>query len=105
MDGQTCDMCGKMLLEDEDTRYIVRIEVFAAYDPMELSQQDLQEDPAEEMARLVHMMESMDEEELENQVYKSMRFDLCPMCQQMYLSAPLGGRPMRREGGEDASAG
>ena len=36
-----CDLCGKTLLPDEDVRYIVRIEVFAAADPLELTEEDL----------------------------------------------------------------
>jgi len=89
VDNVTCDMCGKMLLEDENTRYIVRIEVFAAYDTMELTTDQVGRDPSEEMARLLDVMECMDPQELEDQVYKSFRFDLCPACQRKYLANPL----------------
>ena len=37
MEGFTCDMCGKVLLAEEDSRYIVKVQVYAAYDPMELT--------------------------------------------------------------------
>jgi len=101
VDSVTCDMCGKMLLEDEDTRYIVRIEVFAAYDTMELTTDQLGRDPSEEMARLLDLMERMDPQELEDQVYKAFRFDLCPACQRKYLKAPLGREPQDGDGGPE----
>jgi hypothetical protein len=85
----TCDLCGKPLLADEQTRYVVKIEVYAAYDPMEIGDDDLEDDHDEEMQELLHEMESMEAEELEDQVYKTMRFDLCQHCHEAYLKDPL----------------
>jgi len=85
----TCDLCGKTLLADEDTRYVVKVEVYAAYDPMEITGEDLREDRADEVEDLLERMESMDAEELEDQVYKSFRFDLCPGYQAAFLKDPL----------------
>ena len=86
----TCDMCGKVLLADDDTRYVVKVEVYVAYDPMEVSEEDLQEDRSGEMRDLLDAMDDMDPEELEDQVYKTFRFDLCPPCHESYLKDPLG---------------
>ena len=97
MDGLTCDACGDGLLIDADVRYLVRIEVFAAYDPMELSREDLARDHRSEMARLIEDMRHMDPQELEDQVYKKLQFDLCPKCQRIYLRDPLGFDPGKRE--------
>ncbi|HET6442363.1 MAG TPA: hypothetical protein VM219_07145 [Phycisphaerae bacterium] len=85
----TCDMCGKPLLADEDTRYVVKIEVHAAYDPMEITDEDLAKDQNGEIQDLLDQMADMDAEKLEEQVYKSFRFDLCPSCQAKYLQDPL----------------
>lgn len=85
----TCDMCGKVLLADEDVRYIARIEVFAAYDPMEITSADLAKDHEDEMRRLLEQTAGKDAEELEAEVYKQFRFDLCPACQRKYVKAPL----------------
>ncbi len=85
----TCDMCGKTLLAEEDTRYIVRIQVYAAYDPMELTRHDLAEDRTDEIHHLLAKMEDMDAEALEDQVYKTFRFDLCPSCHARYIQDPL----------------
>jgi len=85
----TCDLCGKPLLADEDTRYILKIEVYAAYDPMEITQKDLAEDRTQEMEELLDQMADMDAEDLEDQVHKTFRFDLCPACHAKYLEDPL----------------
>jgi hypothetical protein len=84
-----CDMCGKPLLADEDVRYVVKLEIYAAYDPMELTEADLEADHLEEISELVEEMKDMDPQELEDQVYKSFRFDLCPACQKQYIKDPL----------------
>jgi hypothetical protein len=92
----TCDMCGKTLLADDDTRYVVKVEVYAAYDPMDIREEDVEEDHSGEVQDLLAEMEGMDAEELEDQVYKTFRFDLCPPCHEAYLKDPLGkGMRMR----------
>src|ERR1700733_11275682 len=40
----TCDVCGKELRAGEDQRYVVKIEAFAAHDPSELTDADLDDD-------------------------------------------------------------
>ena len=85
-----CDRCGKPLLVDEDVRYILKMAVYAAYDPMEVTTEDLAKDRRAEMAELVEKMKQMDPEALEESVYKSMTFDLCLDCQRAFLKNPLG---------------
>jgi hypothetical protein len=92
----TCDLCGKTLLADEDTRYVVKIEVYAAYDPMEITGEDLAEDRTDEMQGLFEEMEGMDAEDLEAGVFKMFRYDLCPECHAAYLKDPLG-RTLRQK--------
>ena len=84
-----CDICGKTLLLDEDVRYIVNVEVLAAYDPLELTQEDLNKDFRKELRELVERMKDMDPEKAQDSVYRKLRFDLCPACQKEYLKDPL----------------
>jgi DNA-binding GntR family transcriptional regulator len=84
-----CDLCGKTLMADEDVRYVVRIEVFAAADPMELTEEDLKKDLRKALRELVARMEHMDPEEAQDQVYRCFHFELCPGCQRKYLKDPL----------------
>jgi hypothetical protein len=95
-----CDRCGKSLLVDELCRYVVRIEVFAAYDPMEITGADLKKDFDAEFQRLLEILEGMSPEELEDQVYKYFKFDLCMRCQKEYIRDPLC---RKKETTDDAS--
>lgn len=90
MNGIECDRCGKGLLLDSDVRYIVTVEVKAAYDPMEITRDDLKRDFEAEMRRLLARMEKISEEEAQEQVYKKFTFDLCPDCRKRYIRNPLG---------------
>lgn len=89
MNGVTCDLCGKTLLLDEDVRYVAKIEVYAAYDPLELTAEDLARDRRPDLAELVRSMQDLDPAEAEDSVYKRFDFDLCPACQKQYLKRPL----------------
>ncbi len=98
MEGMTCDMCGKVLLgEGESVRYVARVELFAAYDPLELTQKDLDRDLSAEIRHLLRQVEDADPRALEEDVYKEFRFDLCPTCHKKVLADPLGLR-RRTEG-------
>lgn len=90
MQGISCDRCGKALLVGENVRYLVRIEVKAAYDPLELTQEDLEGDLQAEIRRLIGRMRQLDPQALEDQVYKAMSFDLCMGCQRGFVGDPLG---------------
>lgn len=91
MHGLVCDACGATLLLDDDVRYVLRIEGFAAYDPMELTRGDLERDLESEMRKLLESLESLSAEEAQDQVYRSFRLDLCPGCWRSYLEDPLRG--------------
>jgi hypothetical protein len=88
--GLTCDRCGKNLLVDEEVRYVARIEVLAAYDPLELTKEDLERDREDEIRRLVDKLSQMTEDEVLDSVYRRFVFDLCPPCHRAYLQDPLG---------------
>ena len=84
-----CDMCGKGLLVDEDVRYEVTVEIKSAYDPMEITEKDLQQDHIKEMNRLIRQMKDKDPQELQDEVYRVFKFDLCRPCQKKLLKNPL----------------
>ena len=92
MDGFTCDRCGKGLLREESVRYELRIDVRAAYDPLELTSKDLARDLRGKADRLARDLENLSAEEAQDQVHRAFRFDLCPPCQKAYLKDPLPGQ-------------
>jgi hypothetical protein len=67
----------------------VKVEVYAAYDPMEITAEDLEQDHSDQVNQLLENMKNLSAEEAEEQVYKKFRFDLCPACQARYLKDPL----------------
>jgi hypothetical protein len=83
-----CDRCGLPIMEGE-LRYVARIQVFAAYDPLEISFDDLRRDHTNEIEQLLEVCEGLTEEELTRDVYVEHRFDLCRPCQQTYIANPL----------------
>lgn len=92
MDGFYCDRCGKGLLLEESVRYVVSIDVRAAYDPMEISRADLAGDLRGRLRSLGERLERLSAEEAQDEVHRAFRFDLCPPCQKAYLQAPVPGQ-------------
>jgi hypothetical protein len=87
----SCDICGKDLDPEGSARYVVKKEAFAATDPAQLTDDDLDTDHVEEMAQLLNEIE--DGETTAPEVLpttKKLRFDLCPMCYRKFVKDPLG---------------
>ena len=93
MQGLTCDGCGCGLLVDDDVRYIAKIEVYAAYDVMEIGPGDLEAATPDRYRKLIEEIEGRDAEELEREVYVRFQYDLCPRCQRRYIQHPLPFSP------------
>jgi hypothetical protein len=91
MNHSTCDNCGGALLTDSEVRYEVRIEVKAAYDPLEISAEDLEKDYRTEIAKVLRQLEGLSAAEAQNQVYRAFDFDLCVACQRRYIRSLSSG--------------
>ncbi len=86
----TCDLCGKELRPGGDPRYVVKIEVFAAGDPGQLTEADLDEDHMEAVSQLLREMEdSLDGPETTEPSNQHFRYDLCPECSKKFVRDPL----------------
>ena len=91
MEHLTCDRCGRGLLLDAPVRYEVRIEVKSAYDPLELTDEDLKK-ASQSLKEAVDAVRGLSAEEAMDEVYREFRFDLCRTCQKQFIQAPLGRR-------------
>lgn len=89
MDRLTCDRCGNGLLLDAPVRYEVRIQVKSAYDPMELTGDDLAV-ASDALKQAVEAVQNLSAEEAMDEVFREFRLDLCRTCQKEYIQAPLG---------------
>ena len=95
-----CDMCGKSLVPEEDDRYVVKIEIYAACDSMEVDDDedlinDLEEDD-DDVDEDEDEVDNLGPEEIDGVEYKTFRYDLCSKCHSRYLQDPLSINSIRR---------
>ena len=80
-----------MLCPENDHRFVVKMEVFAAHDPAKITEADLDEDHMEAVSELLREMdENLADPDLAEPAYKHFRYDLCPECHKRFLRDPLG---------------
>ena len=91
-----CDMCGKSLVPEEDDRYVVKIEIYAACDSMEVDDDDLIDDFEEDDEEEEEEVDNIDPEEMDGVEYKTFRYDLCSKCHSRYMQDPLSINSIRR---------
>lgn len=84
----SCDGCGRVIRHDDETRYVVRMEVYAAIDEDSAQVAD-EADHLEEIEDLLEKIEDYDTQSDET-LYKQIRYDLCEGCRERFLSNPLG---------------
>jgi hypothetical protein len=88
-----CDVCKTSLDAEHDLRYVVRMEVYAALSdgPAPI---DGDRDHLEEIHEILERLDDLDpnDENLGEDVYQQLRFDLCSECRKKFMSDPLGRR-------------
>ena len=82
-----CDRCG-CPIEEQELRYIVEIQVYAAPSPIKITEDDLK-DPDSALAETLEQCEQRSEQELMDDVHKQFKKDLCRRCQQHYIKDPI----------------
>jgi hypothetical protein len=85
----TCDCCQRSLDPDRDVRYVVRLEVYASFDPMERELDDDQ-DHLQELQDILEQMEAAQSDQIGDDVYQQLRYDLCSDCRKKFLRSPFG---------------
>lgn len=86
----SCDLCKRPLDAQNDLRYVVQLEVYAAFDPLELDDRDDDEDNLQELQEILERIDDAADPEIGDDVYKKMRFDVCGDCRKRLLKNPLG---------------
>jgi hypothetical protein len=97
-----CDLCGKSLKE-KDVIYELNIQVHAIYQPLQIDLVDMLQDHTDEIRRLMEELKDKDPQELQDQIYKTFKFHLCPACQQKYIKNPFA--PSNGDAGSGESWG
>ena len=86
----SCDICKRLIEAEEDVRYVVKIEVYAALDPSADDVDDDRDGLQDVQEMLQRVEESCSEDVTPDDLYQNLRFDLCPDCRKKFLSRPLG---------------
>lgn len=89
----SCDFCKRPLDSDDDLRYVVKMEVYAALDPVEI---DDDTDNLREIHEILERIEDVDSDRVGDDVYQQLRFDLCPECRKKFLKNPLGRKTIEQ---------
>jgi hypothetical protein len=84
----TCDLCGKELGTGVD-RFVVKIEVFAAHDPNEITEADLEEDHMEAVSQMLQEMDDTADAVGIEPASNQFRYDMCPECRKRFVRNPL----------------
>ena len=82
----TCDCCKRIIDLEQEVRYIVRMEVFAAVDGLEATM----DDDRDYLQEIEDILDRGNSEELGEEVYQEARFDLCAECRERFVRNPLG---------------
>jgi len=94
----TCDLCRRELDPEEDLRYVVKLEVYAAFDPAASNEEDDDRDHLQEIQDILERLEDAESEQIGDDVYQQFRFDLCPQCRKKFIKNPLGREPAKAFG-------
>ena len=70
-------------------RYSVTVDVRAAYNEIEVGLADLVRDHRREILDLLEQLRHRHPTEVEEQIYKKIKLDLCPECQRIFIQDPL----------------
>lgn len=74
---------------ENELRFVVKLEVYAAFDPAE-DEVDEDRDHLQELHEILERSEIAESPEIGEEVYQQLRFDLCPECRKRFVKNPLG---------------
>jgi len=92
----SCDLCKRLIDTEEDVRYVLKMEVYAALDPA-LDDVDDDRDGLQDVQDMLQRIDELETSEVaQDDVYQQLRFDLCPECRKKFLKAPLGREAIKQ---------
>ncbi|HVX09618.1 MAG TPA: hypothetical protein VHC22_00315 [Pirellulales bacterium] len=89
----SCDLCKRPLDPEDELRYVVKLEVYAAFDRVEI---DDDADNLQEIHEILERMDGAHDDQVGDDVYQQLRFDLCPECRKKFLRNPLGRKSIEQ---------
>ena len=86
----SCDRCKRLLDPEEDLRYVVKIEVQAALEPLYPDETEDDRDHLLEMQEILERIEDDEDACLGDEAFQRRQYDLCPECYRRFQQNPLG---------------
>lgn len=86
----SCDRCKRVLDAEEDLRYVVKMEIHAAMDPVDVEEPDADRDHLLEIHEILERLDDSDSEAIADDVYQRRRYDLCSDCYRRFVQNPFG---------------
>lgn len=88
----SCDLCKRELDPESDLRYVVKMEIYAAFDPAAAGDgdDDDERDHLQEIQDILERLGDAEDDQIGDDVYEQLRFDLCPECRRKFVQNPLG---------------
>lgn len=86
----SCDLCKRDLDPETDLRYVVKMEVYAAFDPANATEDEDDRDHLEEIQDILERIDDLENDQIGDDVYRQLRFDLCSECRKKFIKNPLG---------------
>ncbi|UCC31374.1 MAG: hypothetical protein JSU86_03675 [Phycisphaerales bacterium] len=83
-----CDKCGVAMQANDPKRFIVRLEIYAAAGHVDLDEEAAAA-PTEGLREIVRQLAKADPDEVEDQTYRLLRFDVCDACRRELLERPI----------------
>ena len=86
----TCDRCKRVIDPQDELRYVVRMEVRAAMDLSETGDDHDDRDHLLEVHEILEAVDDLTNDEIADDIYQQLRFDLCPECYRRFIKSPVG---------------
>jgi hypothetical protein len=86
----SCDRCKRILDPEDDLRYVVKLEVYAAMEPLEAEEAGEDRDHLLEIQEILERIEDSGNDHIGEDVYQKQRYDLCADCYKKFIKNPVG---------------
>ncbi len=93
----TCDGCQRSIDTEDEVRYVVRMEVYAAFDAGE-EEGDPGRDNLQEIDDILDALDDLENDAIGPDIFQQVRYDLCGECRKQFLRNPLGRLAARNVG-------
>lgn len=86
----TCDRCKRVIDPEQELRYVVRMEIEVAMDPIHADQPQDDRDHLLEIDEILERVDVTECETASDEAFQQRRYDLCPQCYRKFAASPLG---------------